>query len=77
MALLSAHYSQPLDWNDDLLKSQENVLNKWYSLYSEEKIDFTEIDEILLDDLNTPGFIAKKYTNYIMQRIKAIMKKKI
>ena len=64
LALLSAHYSQPLDWNDDLLKSQENVLNKWYSLYSEEKIDFTEIDEILLDDLNTPGFIAKIHELY-------------
>ena len=64
LALLSAHYSQPLDWNDDLLKSQENVLNKWYNLYSEEKIDFTEIDEILLDDLNTPGFIAKIHELY-------------
>ena len=24
LALLSAHYSQPLDWNDDLLQSQKN-----------------------------------------------------
>ena len=23
LALLSSHYSQPLDWNDDLLKNQE------------------------------------------------------
>ncbi len=64
LALLSAHYSQPLDWNDELLKSQESILNKWYNLYSEEKIDLNEIDEILLDDLNTPGFIAKLHELY-------------
>ena len=63
LALLSAHYSQPLDWNDELLKNQEGVLNKWYSLYSDEKKDF-EIDEILLDDLNTPGFIARIHELY-------------
>ena len=63
LALLSAHYSQPLDWNDELLKNQEGVLNKWYSLYSDEKKNF-EIDEILLDDLNTPGFIARIHELY-------------
>ena len=64
LALLSAHYTQPLDWSDELLKSQEGVLNKWYSLYSDEKINFKKIDEILLDDLNTPGFIAKIHELY-------------
>jgi len=64
LALLSAHYSQPLDWNDNLLQSQESTLNKWYSLYSEEKENFFEIDEILLDDLNTPGYIAKIHELY-------------
>tara|TARA_B100000674_G_C37843964_1_gene916680 strand:- start:72 stop:1256 length:1185 start_codon:yes stop_codon:yes gene_type:complete len=64
LALLSAHYSQPLDWNDELLKNQERVLNKWYNLYSDEKINLNEIDEILLDDLNTPGFIAKLHELY-------------
>ena len=65
LALLSAHYSQPLDWNNDLLKNQETVLNKWYNLYSDFK-DLTDnyIDEILLDDLNTPGFIAKIHELY-------------
>ena len=64
LALLSAHYSQPLDWNDKLLSDQENTLNKWYSLYSEKKKNYSEIDEILLDDLNTPGYIAKIHELY-------------
>ncbi len=64
LALLSAHYSQPLDWNEELLKTQEGVLNKWYSLYSDEKDSNDKIDQILLDDLNTPGFIAKIHELY-------------
>ena len=40
LALLSAHYSQPLDWNDKLLESQRATIDKWYNLYeeSEDKI---------------------------------------
>tara|TARA_Y100000817_G_scaffold102804_1_gene80490 strand:- start:569 stop:1918 length:1350 start_codon:yes stop_codon:yes gene_type:complete len=65
LALLSAHYTQPLDWNDELLKNQESTLNKWYNLYSEaEQINLNDVDEILLDDLNTPGFIAKIHKLY-------------
>ena len=64
LALLSAHYSQPLDWNDQLLRNQESVLNKWYSLYTDVKENNFDIDEILLDDLNTPGFIAKIHELY-------------
>ncbi len=63
--LLSAHYSQPLDWNDNLLNNQKNILDKWYNLYeknSEEiQLDFVET---LLDDLNTAGFIAKIHELY-------------
>ena len=64
LALLSAHYSQPLDWNDELLKNQEGILNKWYNLYTEKNIKLNEVDEVLLDDLNTPGFIAKIHELY-------------
>ena len=64
LALLSAHYRQPLDWNDKLLNSQESILDKWYSLYSEKKGNTFEVDEILLDDLNTPGYIAKIHKLY-------------
>ena len=64
LALLSAHYSQPLDWNDKLLNNQESILDKWYSLYSEEEKSTFEVDEVLLDDLNTPGYIAKIHELY-------------
>ena len=64
LALLSAHYSQPLDWNDKLLNSQENTLDKWYNIYSEKDENTSEIDEVLLDDINTPGYIAKLHDLY-------------
>ena len=65
LALLSAHYSQPLDWNDELLQNQKNTIEKWYNLYektNEENI--LNVSETLLDDLNTPGFIAKIHELY-------------
>ena len=65
LALLSAHYSQPLDWNDELLNNQKNTIDKWYSLYKEQKDEGIEdIADVLLDDLNTPGFIAKIHELY-------------
>jgi len=65
LALLSAHYSQPLDWNDELLENQKNTLDKWYKLYEEQKNqDTMDTTDILLDDLNTPGFIAKIHELY-------------
>ena len=65
LALLSAHYSQPLDWNNKLLENQRATIEKWYQLYEEnnEEIPLKEID-MLLDDLNTPGFIAKIHNLY-------------
>ncbi len=65
LALLSAHYSQPLDWNDKLLENQKTTIEKWYQLYEEtnEEISLEEM-ETLLDDLNTPGFIAKIHEYY-------------
>ena len=65
LALLSAHYSQPLDWNNKLLENQRATIEKWYQLYEEnnEDIPLKEID-MLLDDLNTPGFIAKIHELY-------------
>ena len=65
LALLSAHYSQPLDWNDDLLSNQKNTLDKWYHLYQEQKnYETFDATDTLLDDLNTPGFIAKIHELY-------------
>ena len=60
LALMSAHYSQPLDWNEKLLLEQKSTIEKWYQLYEDYDEEFeTEVIESLLEDLNTPGFIAK------------------
>jgi cysteinyl-tRNA synthetase len=65
LALLSAHYSQPLDWNDKLLENQKATIEKWYKLYEEiDAENVLEISDALLDDLNTPGFIAKIHELY-------------
>ncbi len=65
LALLSAHYSQPLDWNDDLLNTQKNILDKWYNLYEKNSEEIKlDLIETLLDDLNTAGFIAKIHELY-------------
>ena len=65
LALLSAHYSQPLDWNDQLLINQKNTIDKWYNHYEEPNEDsILDFSETLLDDLNTPGFIAKIHEFY-------------
>ena len=67
MALMSAHYRQPLDWNDKLLEECENTISKWYNVYLNIKTKLKISDEILkplLDDLNTPGYIANLHQLY-------------
>ncbi len=61
LALMSAHYKQPLDWNDKLINQCQNTLNKWYESYVEIKKKVLIPEEYLsplYDDLNTPGYIA-------------------
>ena len=65
LALLSAHYSQPLDWNDKLLEDQKSTIEKWYQLYEDSNVEISsDVIDMLLDDLNTPGFIAKIHELY-------------
>jgi len=67
LALISAHYKQPLDWNDNLLESCQNTLDKWYKVYSSNIKSVDVPDEILkplYDDLNTPGYIANLHKLY-------------
>ena len=66
LALLSAHYKQPLDWSDNLLEQSKATLEKWYELYNdiESKTDNSEIFSFLLDDLNTPKYFAKLHELY-------------
>ena len=33
LALISSHYRQSLNWNEDLIKQCQNTLNKWYESY--------------------------------------------
>jgi len=66
LALLSSHYKQPLDWNEKLILECQNTLDRWYSQF--EKNDSEELhDDILkplLEDLNTPKYIAKLHSLY-------------
>jgi cysteinyl-tRNA synthetase len=65
LALISAHYKQPLDWNDKLLDDCQNTIDKWYNVYlpSDEDLDH-EIVQPLYDDINTPGYIANLHKLY-------------
>lgn len=63
-ALLSAHYRQPLEWTEELLRQSKKQLDRFYRLL--EEIEFTEetdappasIVTTLEDDLNTPEAFA-------------------
>ncbi len=63
-ALLSAHYRQPLEWTDDLLRQSKRQLDRFYRLL--EEIEFSASEEAapdsvvaaLEDDLNTPEAFA-------------------
>jgi len=67
LALMSAHYKQPLDWNDKLLEDCQNTISKWYNVYLDIKKNTdvsSEILQPLYDDLNTPGYIANLHKLY-------------
>ena len=67
LALMSAHYKQPLDWNEKLLEDCKNTIDKWYEAYKVLK-DKSVLNEDVLsplyDDLNTPGYIANLHKLY-------------
>ena len=64
LAILSTHYRQALDWNDNVIYQAKKLLDKLYSLLNElnevkaSKEPDNDLIEILLDDLNTPGLLA-------------------
>ena len=67
LALMSAHYKQPLDWNDKLLTNCQNTLDKWYGIYKDNLKSVEVSDKILkplYEDLNTPGYIANLHQLY-------------
>ena len=67
LALLSAHYRQPLDWTDDVLESARKMLDRIYGSLrgieiSDSASKSAEPDEAVLaaleDDLNTPKALS-------------------
>ncbi|MBD1153698.1 cysteine--tRNA ligase [Pelagibacterales bacterium SAG-MED23] len=67
LALISAQYRQPLDWNDKLLDESQKTIDKWYKSYIElEKSKLISDDDLypLYDDLNTPKYIANLHKLY-------------
>ena len=66
LSLLSSHYRQALDWNDNVVHQAKKLLDKLYKILAEikdihaSKINDSSLEFIspLLDDLNTPGLLA-------------------
>ncbi len=70
LALLSAHYRQPLDWSDDLLESSRKMLDRIYGALRNIQLvaDVRESAEpasavlaALEDDLNTPKALSELF----------------
>jgi len=88
LALLSSHYRQGLDWNEKVIHQAKKLLDKLYKtlldLESEDLVEIQDSDWInpLMDDLNTPGFIAninvliKDYSS-ASEKQKGILKSKL
>jgi cysteinyl-tRNA synthetase len=61
LALLSAHYRQPLAWTPELIAQSKAVLDRWYRTLGDVvpgKREIAPFLEALNDDLNTPRAIA-------------------
>lgn len=66
LALLSAHYHQPLDWTEETLPAAKQTLDRFYralealaDVQPEAEIIPREVIEALNDDLNTPKALAE------------------
>ena len=68
LALLSAHYKQPLDWSDETLDSARRMLDRLYGAVRGVKVEEADRDAseppaalvaALEDDLNTPKALAE------------------
>ncbi len=74
LALLSAHYRQPLNWSDSTIVESNNLIKKFrniiqsYENISETDNPNNEIYDILSDDINTPEAI--KYLSLLSKHAK-------
>jgi len=65
LAMLSTHYTQPFDWNENILDVSKKSLDKWYEFYSDQEEDISKENlKFLLDDLNTPLMISNIHELY-------------
>ena len=65
LAILSTHYTQPFDWNSEILNISKKTLEKWYEFYSDNNFKIlNENLKFLLDDLNTPLMISNMHELY-------------
>ena len=67
-ALLSTHYSKPLDWTEKLLDDSKKAMDKFYQVLLESPLPLVSknnnpILEALSDDLNTPKALALLHQN--------------
>ena len=66
LAMLSTHYKQPLNWNENILTQANKNLEKLYNIIGDEK-NFKNIQppkkflDALLNDLNTPEALKELY----------------
>jgi cysteinyl-tRNA synthetase len=70
LALISAHYRQPLDWSDDTIDAAKRMLDRLYGairgieITAEERVDALPPDGVvaaLEDDLNTPKALSEMF----------------
>jgi cysteinyl-tRNA synthetase len=62
LAMLRAHYRQPIDWTVKALEEAETTLDRWYHMIGEVEPGSEvapEVIEALYDDLNTPAAISR------------------
>ena len=71
LALLSAHYRQPLDWSDETIASARKMLDRFYGALRGIEINAEQrtareppaaVVEALEDDLNTPKALAEMFS---------------
>jgi cysteinyl-tRNA synthetase len=71
LALLSAHYRQPLDWSDETIESAKRMLDRFYGAVRGIELTADErsaaeppvaVVEALEDDINTPRALAEMFS---------------
>jgi len=68
--MLSTHYRKPMDWTEKKRAEAEKTLRKWYEAVSKPYLDaqpFHDTVELISDDLNTAGALAKCSEYYKLQ----------